>query len=144
MPRRTIGAPSSPPTRATPTSCARGGLPTACCASTLMSTSPRRRTYLILLHTELNIYSSATTQGVGNERLNAVLRMASASALPQSPIEFVERPVKHTDADPQYALHVDTFHSVVKAWVYPANLTVQAGPMYYVPGSHRCSRAKLR
>ena len=81
---------------------------------------------------------------MGNERLNAVLRMASASALPQSPIEFVERPVKHTDADPQYALHVDTFHSVVKAWVYPANLTVQSGPMYYVPGSHRCSRAKLR
>ena len=46
--------------------------------------------------------------------------------------------------DPQCALHVDTFHSVVKLWVYNANMTIDHGPLYIVPGTHRFSRGKLK
>jgi hypothetical protein len=81
---------------------------------------------------------------VGNERLNEVLRMASASELPQHAVRFVEREVTHMGpADPQCALHLDTFHSVVKLWVYGANVSAAHGPLHVVPGSHRSSAAKL-
>jgi len=84
------------------------------------------------------------THFVGNERLNEVLRMASASELPQHAVRFVEREVTHMGpADPQCALHLDTFHSVVKLWVYGANVSVAHGPLHVVRGSHRSSAAKL-
>jgi hypothetical protein len=47
-------------------------------------------------------------------------------------------------ADAQCALHVDTFHSVVKVWVYPNDTTLSHGPLHLVPGSHRVSLGKLR
>ena len=81
---------------------------------------------------------------MGNERLNEVLRMASASELLQHAVRFVEREVTHMGpADPQCALHLDTFHSVVKLWVYGANVSVAHGPLHVVRGSHRSSAAKL-
>ena len=36
-----------------------------------------------------------------------------------------------------------TFHSVVKVWVYPANITAADGPLLFVRGSHRASPGKL-
>ena len=81
----------------------------------------------------------------GNERLNEVLRFVSASHRPQQALDFVPRLVRHLGAaDPQCALHYDTFHGVVKLWVYEANVTLAHGPLHVVPGSHRASRAKLR
>jgi len=85
-----------------------------------------------------------SSQGRGNERLNAVLRMAAASHMPDHTIRFVSRAVSHVATDPQYALHVDTFHSVVKLWVYPRNVSVADGPLHFVRGSHRSSEGKLR
>jgi len=84
-----------------------------------------------------------TTRGTGNEKLNEVLRMASASSLPRTDIEFVMREVSHVAGDPQYALHQDTFHSAVKLWVYPRNLTLAHGPLHFSRGSHRASDGKF-
>jgi len=95
--------------------------------------------YLLL---DYAVYTSA--RGTGNEKLNEVLRMAAASNHPEHTLHFVPRAVSHVAADPQYALHVDTFHSVVKVWVYPRNVSVDEGPLHFARGSHRCSPGKLR
>ena len=92
----------------------------------------------------LDFAQYTSSRGTGNEKLNEVLRMAAASSLPAHTLHFVTRAVQHVPADPQYALHMDTFHSVVKIWVYPKNMTVSEGPLHVVRGSHRCSSAKLR
>ena len=92
-------------------------------------------------------YTSSPAMGdaVGNERFNEVLRHASASRLPVEALEFVRRAVRHLGAlDPQCALHCDTFHGVVKLWVYDANVTRDHGPLHVVGGSHRASLPKLR
>jgi hypothetical protein len=44
-----------------------------------------------------------------------------------------ERRVVHTVGDAQYSLHQDTFHQVVKLWVYPANLTAADGALQVPP-----------
>ena len=40
-------------------------------------------------------------------------------------------------ADPQTALHMDTFHPVMKAWLYLDDITDAVGPLVYAPGTHR-------
>ena len=39
-------------------------------------------------------------------------------------------------ADPQTALHMDTFHPVMKAWLYLDDITDAVGPLLYAPGTH--------
>jgi hypothetical protein len=46
-------------------------------------------------------------------------------------------------ADPQCTLHRDTFHPNVKAWLYLTDVPEQAGPLVYVPGSHRLTPQRL-
>lgn len=38
--------------------------------------------------------------------------------------------------DPQNTLHMDTFHSTAKAWLYLQDVRPEDGPLLYVPGSH--------
>jgi hypothetical protein len=45
--------------------------------------------------------------------------------------------------DPQTFLHADTFHPTVKAWFYLTDVAEDAGPLTYVPGSHRLTPARL-
>ena len=45
--------------------------------------------------------------------------------------------------DPQTYLHADTFHPTVKAWFYLTDVAEDAGPLVYVPGSHRLTPARL-
>jgi len=45
--------------------------------------------------------------------------------------------------DPQTYLHADTFHPTVKAWFYLTDVVADAGPLTYVPGSHRLTEARL-
>ncbi len=45
--------------------------------------------------------------------------------------------------DPQTLLHADTFHPTVKAWLYLTDVAEDAGPLVYVPGSHRLTPARL-
>lgn len=45
--------------------------------------------------------------------------------------------------DPQNTLHMDTFHSTAKAWLYLQDVGIEDGPLMYVPGSHRLTRERL-
>ncbi|TXH26680.1 MAG: phytanoyl-CoA dioxygenase [Elusimicrobia bacterium] len=45
--------------------------------------------------------------------------------------------------DPQTALHLDTFHSIAKAWLYLQDVGEDDGPLAYVPGSHRLDAKRL-
>jgi hypothetical protein len=45
--------------------------------------------------------------------------------------------------DPQCSLHRDTFHPTTKAWLYLTDVPLEAGPLVYVPGSHRLTPARL-
>lgn len=51
---------------------------------------------------------------------------------------------RHTAApDPQTALHADTFHPTVKAWLFLTDVTDEEGPLTYVAGSHQLTPARL-
>ncbi|MBL8394755.1 MAG: phytanoyl-CoA dioxygenase family protein [Candidatus Accumulibacter sp.] len=45
--------------------------------------------------------------------------------------------------DPQTALHLDTFHSIAKAWLFLQDVGEDDGPLAYVPGSHRLDDKRL-
>ena len=45
--------------------------------------------------------------------------------------------------DPQTALHADTFHATVKAWLFLTDVAAADGTFCYVPGSHRDTPARL-
>ena len=45
--------------------------------------------------------------------------------------------------DPQSTVHSDTFHSTAKAWLFLEDVQDDAGPLAYVPGSHRLSCDRL-
>src|SRR5437660_1585394 len=45
--------------------------------------------------------------------------------------------------EPQTALHADTFHPTVKAWLFLTDVAADAGPFTYVPGSHRLTPQRL-
>lgn len=46
-------------------------------------------------------------------------------------------------ADPQTAIHADTFHPNMKAWLFLTDVAVEDGPFSYVPGSHRLTTQRL-
>jgi hypothetical protein len=45
--------------------------------------------------------------------------------------------------DPQTVLHMDTFHSTMKAWLFLTDVPEEMGPFTYVPGSHRLTPRRL-
>ncbi len=45
--------------------------------------------------------------------------------------------------DPQEALHADTFHATVKAWLFLTEVEAGAACFTYVPGSHRLTPQRL-
>jgi len=62
------------------------------------------------------------------------------------PVVWVQSILRHAadgPADPQTALHADTFHPTVKAWLFLTDVAADAGPFTYVPGSHRLIPARL-
>lgn len=63
------------------------------------------------------------------------------------PVGYIQTILSHvSDAppDPQTALHADTFHPTVKAWLFLTDVAADEGPFVYVPGSHRMTPARLR
>ena len=46
-------------------------------------------------------------------------------------------------SDPQTQLHRDTFHPVMKAWLYLDDITADVGPLTYAPGTHRPTPGRL-
>ncbi len=62
------------------------------------------------------------------------------------PVVWVQSILRHAAAgppDPQTALHADTFHPTVKAWLFLTDVAADAGPFTYVPGSHILTPARL-
>ncbi|MBY0611564.1 MAG: phytanoyl-CoA dioxygenase family protein [Beijerinckiaceae bacterium] len=62
------------------------------------------------------------------------------------PVHFIQtviaEPALH-DADPQTALHADTFHSTSKAWLFLDDVGPDDGPFVFVPGSHRLTEKRI-
>lgn len=62
------------------------------------------------------------------------------------PVVWIQSLLRHAcdgPADPQTALHADTFHPTVKAWLFLTEVAAGAGPFTYVPGSHRLTPERL-
>lgn len=62
------------------------------------------------------------------------------------PVVWIQSLVRHAcdgPPDPQAALHADTFHPAVKAWLFLTDVAADAGPFTYVPGSHRLTPERL-
>jgi Phytanoyl-CoA dioxygenase (PhyH) len=62
------------------------------------------------------------------------------------PVVWVQSILRHAcagPADPQTLLHADTFHPTVKAWLFLTDAAADAGPLTYVPGSHRLTPERL-
>ena len=85
--------------------------------------------------------------------LDAVLRSVAWRGLIRyvggrntEPVVWVQSILRHArpgPSDPQAALHADTFHPTVKAWLFLTDVAEDAGPFTYVPGSHRLTAARL-
>lgn len=72
--------------------------------------------------------------------------MAYGEGNRRPPLLFLQAVKQRPDLsaqDPQCDLHRDTFHPTVKAWLYLNDVAEQAGPLVYVPGSHRLDAARL-
>jgi len=62
------------------------------------------------------------------------------------PVVWIQSLLRHAcdgPPDPQTALHADTFHPAVKAWLFLTDVAADAGPFTYVPGSHRLTPERL-
>ncbi|USI72372.1 phytanoyl-CoA dioxygenase family protein [Sphingomonas morindae] len=63
-----------------------------------------------------------------------------------APITYIQSILSHVadaDPDPQTALHADTFHATMKAWLFLTDVAEDEGPFVYVPGSHRMTPERL-
>src|SRR5438067_1693395 len=62
------------------------------------------------------------------------------------PVVWIQSILRHAHdgaPDPQTALHADTFHPTVKAWLFLTDVAADAGPFTYVPGSPRLTSERL-
>jgi hypothetical protein len=62
------------------------------------------------------------------------------------PVVWIQSILRHAcdgPPDPQTALHADTFHPTVKAWLFLTDVGADEGPFTYVPGSHRLTPERL-
>ncbi len=62
------------------------------------------------------------------------------------PIYFIQTVIAEPaikQADPQTALHADTFHSTSKAWLFLDDVGPDDGPFVFVPGSHKLTDKRL-
>src|SRR5205823_9423214 len=69
--------------------------------------------------------------------------IGSRDAEPVVWIQSILRHAHHGPPDPQTALHADTFHPTVKAWLFLTDVAADAGPFTYVPGSHRLTPERI-
>ena len=69
--------------------------------------------------------------------------VGSADAEPLAYIQSILAQRHAAPPDPQTALHADTFHPTVKAWLFLTDVAEDEGPLTYVPGSHRPTKARL-
>lgn len=63
-----------------------------------------------------------------------------------TPLHYIQTIVSHdgaNDTDPQEALHADSFHASLKAWLFLNPVAADEGPFTYVRGSHRFTPERL-
>lgn len=63
-----------------------------------------------------------------------------------APVHFVQTVIAEptrAEADPQTALHADTFHSTSKFWLFLNDVEIEDGPFMFAPGSHRLTPERL-
>lgn len=63
-----------------------------------------------------------------------------------TPLHYIQTIVSRldgADVDPQEALHADSFHASMKAWLFLNPVAEKDGPFTYVPGSHRFTPARM-
>jgi hypothetical protein len=69
-----------------------------------------------------------------------------AGSFDAEPMLYVQTVLSHArpgQPDPQEALHADTFHATVKAWLFLTEVAPGAMCFCYVPGSHRLTPQRL-
>ncbi len=62
------------------------------------------------------------------------------------PLLYAQSILSHRRAsapDPQTALHADTFHPTMKAWLFLEDIGPDDGPLTYVAGSHRLTAERI-
>jgi hypothetical protein len=77
------------------------------------------------------------------EYRNLICYAGSSAAAPMVYIQTVLSHAVAGASDPQRDLHTDTFHPTVKAWLFLTDVTPDAMPFVYVPGSHRLTPQRL-
>ncbi len=81
---------------------------------------------------------------VRDRRLNRLVGyVAGRSGEPLHTVQTVIASPDRGPADPQTALHADTFHSTAKFWLFLHDVTEEDGPFMFVPGSHRLTPERL-
>ena len=63
-----------------------------------------------------------------------------------APIHFIQTVIAEPSkrpADPQTALHADTFHSTSKFWLFLHDVEIEDGPFMFAPGSHKLTPERL-
>lgn len=63
-----------------------------------------------------------------------------------APVFFIQTVIAEPSikaADPQTALHADTFHATSKMWLFLHDVPEDAGPFIFAPGSHRLTKERI-
>ena len=69
--------------------------------------------------------------------------VASTTAEPLYYVQTIVTGQPSDEPDPQLALHADTFHPSLKAWLFLTDVTDDEGPLTYVAGSHLPTPSRL-
>jgi len=80
----------------------------------------------------------ACRAAVEDPRFQGLVRYVGSHA--SRPLTYIQTIVVDPDkgsADPQTAIHRDTFHPICKAWLFLQDVGEDDGPFQFVPGSHR-------
>lgn len=76
--------------------------------------------------------------------INALFHyVASFRTTPLHYIQTIVSKCGGDDPDPQEAVHADSFHASMKAWLFLRPVEEEDGPFTYVPGSHRFTAERM-
>jgi len=86
----------------------------------------------------------ALRQLLARKDINALFHYVASFRV--APLHYVQTIVSHCGGehrDPQLAVHADSFHASMKAWLFLNPVTAQDGPFTYVRGSHLLTPERL-
>lgn len=88
--------------------------------------------------------SAGLREVLQSPRWKALMRYVASTG--GEPLYYLQSIVTGLDGppDPQVEFHSDAFHPSMKAWLFLTDVAEDAGPLTYVPGSHRLTPVRLR